>query len=328
MAWHYSYDTASSRADFLSRLNTWLTGTLGWTLHDDKSGGSPAYMVWRSTGEASDQEIYLRIWISTTADYLGVSTCRYWDNATHTAYNATPAYAANASHIKALSAGFVYFLMGDKNGFVVVTKSGSNYYCCVFEQVAPVWSAALATTVNAESAGSAVEIEVDTVAPFEAGKKYQIMNFNSATGTPELVTVSSVGASSIVVATLANNHAAGARIGEFPGRMVVTYHSTGVWGNGYGWSQTGGVAALATANLSHLTDSGQPDDWAGYRWLVPSFLSCVTASTRAPYGSLPGVYRVSTTGLSSEDTIVVNGVTYKYFTLYNTSDAGIAIKQG
>lgn len=325
MAWHYSYDTASSRADFLSRLNTWLTATVGWTLHDDQSGGSPAYMIWRSTGEASDQEIYVRIWISTTSNRLGVSTCRYWDAATHTGYSEVPTYYASVQGMIAPEAGFVYFLLGDKNGFFMVTKSGANYYCSVATQLAPVWSSAMATTVNAESAGSDVEIEVDTVAPFEAGKTYQIMNFNSATGVPELVTVSSVGASSITVAALANNHAAGARIGELPGRMFIGVHqSSSLWDSQYAWTKTGTQNTTVLDQISSLIGKSDPDSWAGYYWLAPIFVSGSTQEL--PYGSVPNVYNVGLGVLASEDTIVVNGVTYKFFNCY--SGRGLAIKQG
>lgn len=325
MAWSYSYDTASGRADFLSRLNTWLTGTVGWTLHDDQSGGSPAYMIWRSTGEASNQEIYVRMWISTSANRMGFSICRYWDNASHTAYNESPAYAAASTAIVVVDTGFVYFLFGDKNGFYVVTKSGSTYYLNFATQMLPAWSSALAVTANSESPGSGVEIEVDTVAPFEAGKKYQIVNFNSATGVPELVTVSSVGASSIVVASLANTHPAGAKIGELPCRLVVSNASTSSWpGNCYGWSEIGasvtvGLMTPPTTQLAYI----DPDSWYGYYWLWPHIWAGVNGQI---YGASPSLYRVGSGSLSSEDTIVVNGVTYKHFEV--NGSAYVCVKEG
>lgn len=324
MAWSYTSGTATSRADFLSKLNTFLVSTLGWTLHDDLTGSSPVCYVWKSTGEDGTQVIFIRMWISTTADRLGMIAYRFWDEAAHTGYTPTLTYAAGGAHCVAAEAGFVYFLYGDKNTVYAVTKKASDYYCISFGQVTPAWSSSLATTANAESAGSNVEIEVDTVVPFEAGKKYQIMNFNSATGNPELVTVSSVGASSIVVATLANDHPAGAVIGELPGRNYAGGHTGSVWlASCQFWKGDGSPAAGLLDAMTALAGYADPDAQQGYYWCVPVFLG----ADAFMYGSLRNAYRVSPGSvIASEDTIVINGVTYKYFYVY--SGSGICIKQG
>jgi len=323
MAWQYTSGTALHTADFLTQLNTFMVSTLGWTLHDDLSGGSPPMRVYFSDGEDGNQQIYVRIWDSTTVDRIGGTVMRYWDNVSHTAYTEIGTYAATRQIIVTDDdAPFPYWLYGDKNTVYAVTKVASVYYCVVWGLYDPVYSSAFTTTVNAETAGTNVQIEVVNGALFTAGKKYSIVNCNNATGNPELVTVSAVNGN-VLTATLANDHAAGAMIGECPLRTTINYNYTGYnFGGSYCFGPTGSPVVTNPVDVSSMYNPS-PDGWQGVRWLVPNFLYY---SSTYIFGAFRNLYRTSVSGIASEDTITADGVVYKFFNCY--SSKGIAILQG
>lgn len=320
MAWQYTSGMALHTADFLTQLNAFMVSTLGWTLHDDLSGGSPPTRVYFSSGEDGQKQIYARLFDSTTVDRIGCGVMRYWDNTSHTAYNEIPIYAASGQALVTDDdASFPYWFYGNKDVVYAVTKVASVYRCLGLGRYESVYSSAFTTTVNAETAGTDVQIEVVNGALFTAGKKYSIVNCNNASGVPELVTVSAVNGNTLT-ATLANNHAAGALIGEMP---LCAFYNNGSsdFGSIYVIGSTGGVVTCYPSTLDEVTGMAA-DGWQGLRWLVPIFFYY----SNYLYGALRNVLRVGYSGLASEDTITVDGVVYKFFNVYN--NRGIAILQG
>lgn len=217
MAYNYSYGTATNSANLLSLLNTFVVTTCGWTLHDDQSAASPAYYVWKSTGESGTEAIFIKCTYGTT-DGLVLTAYRYWNNATQIGYQASPAYTVTTYGIWSdHDASFNYFLFGDLDRIAVVTKTaGSIYYFGSFGILTSVWSRSIATTANSEIAGTGVVIEVDVTTPFTINKYYGIVNGNNITGDYERILVTAINPGVSITATLAGAHPAGAIIGEDP----------------------------------------------------------------------------------------------------------------
>lgn len=328
MSWGWTDGIATGREDFIARVETFLLAR-GWTLHDNQMGASPPYKVWHSTGEDGKRGHFLQLRVSATADRSVFRVFRHWNNATQVGQSQIPSAALPDSLFQTPNAGFPYWLYGDKDSLYTVTRQGSSYYLQVVANAQPFFSAAVATTTGAISAGAGVTIPVDTVAPFQVGKTYQLCNFNAATGAGELVTVTAVGASDVTVASVANAHPSGALLGEMVARFVLAPHSSSTFwgGNTACWTATTTHASPSHASVS-VHASGGPDGWQGYRWLIP-VIAHLPSSPTIIFGTLPNFYTVRSAGLGSEDTITVNGVVYKYFfptgaTLSN----GCAIRQG
>ena len=83
MAYHNVLGTASNTTDFLVRLKDFLVGTVGWSLHDDRSGDAEPSYVLASTGESGAEDIFLRFVNDTAADRIAVRAYLYWDAVTH-----------------------------------------------------------------------------------------------------------------------------------------------------------------------------------------------------------------------------------------------------
>ena len=326
MAHHYSYGTATNSADLLSKLNTFVVTTCGWTLHDDQSAGSPAYYVWSSVGESGTEAIYIRCTYGTT-DGLVLTAYRYWNNATQTGYQASPAYAVTSYAIWSdHDASFNYFFFGDLDKIAVVTKTaGSVYYFGSFGILKSLWSRNVAVTANSESAGSDVVIEVDATTPFTVNNYYGIVNGNDVTGDYERILVTAIDPGVSITATLAGNHPAGALIGEDPAPNYINKYSS--------LSTTYLIDALGTAARSHtIVASGSSGGWVtqtdpdarqGFTWLWPVF--AYASANQEARGSYKDIYQTGGGNLSSEDTVTVGSTVYKCF---NASTYGwLAIKE-
>jgi hypothetical protein len=325
MAYNYSYGTATNSANLLSLLNTFVVTTCGWTLHDNQSGGSPAYYVWTSAGESGKEAIYIRCTYGTT-DGLVLTAYRYWDNAAHVGYQASPAYAVTTYGIWSdHDASFNYFLFGDLDRIAVVTKTvGSVYYFASFGIVTSVWSRNIAVSANSETAGSSVVIEVDITTPFTVNQYYGIVNGNNATGDYERIQVTAINPGVSITATIAGNHPAGAIIGEDPQPNYINRYSSTT--SVYLIGPTGTAAQTHSLFVSGsftpviVTD---PDARQNYTWLFP--LMAYQSVAQEYRGNLKEIYATGGSNLSSEDTVTVGSDVYKCF---NSSSYGwIAIKE-
>lgn len=326
MAYQYSYGTATNSANLLSLLNTFVVTTCGWTLRDDQSAGSPAYYVWSSVGESGDEAIYIRCTYGTT-DGLVLTAYRYWDNAAHVGYQASPIYAVTTYGIWSdHDASFNYFLSGDLDRISVVTKTvGSVYYFSSFGIISSAWSRDVAVTANSENAGAGVVIEVDATTPFTVNNYYGIVNGNNAVGDYERILITAINPGVSITATLAGNHPAGALIGEDPqpnyvGRYGATGNAAIMIGPTGTAAQTNALFIATSWTPVLYTD---PDARQGLTWLFPAMLSQATAQEYR--GDLKEIYVTGGSNLSSEDTITVGAVVYKCFNLSGYS--WLAIKE-
>jgi hypothetical protein len=323
--------TATNTADFFTKLSTFVVTTCGWTLLEDGSAAGTPYMVWSSVGETGNEKIYIKLTNGALTNSLSLNTYRYWAaGAPGTGQNPSPASDNTASIMTSDSASFLYWLYGDLDRIAIVTKIGATYYMSSFGILTSAWSRSFATTANSETAGSGVVIEVDSTAMFTVNKYYLIGNTNDATGIFERVQVTAIDPGVSITATIANNHPAGAIIGEDPRPNYVQRYGAIAGISMIG--PTGVVASpgslMAYSDWAPATYSA-PDNRQGLYWLYP-YLVYLSATDAYEYrGSLKEIYALAAGALSSEDTVTVGSTIYKFFGSASTLNTygRVAIKQ-
>jgi hypothetical protein len=269
---------------------------------------------------------------SNTVNALGLFTYRHWDATAHTGSNPSPAYANTTASIWSHeSSSFNYYLYGDLDAIYIITQDGSTYNFSAFGILTSAWVASFATTANAESAGADVVIEVDDTSMFTEGQYYSILNSNNASGQCEKILISDIDPGVSITATLANDHPAGAVIGEDPRPNYVCSYSGTV-------NMAGLTAAVGTVgnvvlttpyslvSIPTISTATDPEARQGYTWLFPLFVYNTTTAIQEFRGTLKEVYWTGGSNVVSTDTITVGSTVYKFFAAATPTD--IAIKQG
>ena len=327
MAYHYATEACANTADMFAKINTFLVTTVGWTLHDDQSGAATPYRVYRSPGEASVGFRYLQVLLVSTT-FVNFRMYRFWDADTHTGTYQV-GQTSTTQGILGATSEFVVFFMGDLDNFFVVIKISDVYRIAGMAKLTTLYADGTAVTTDAVSSGSDVVIPVDDDSFFEEGF-YEIANTNSATGATEIVEVTNVGVGEITVATLANNHPAGAIISKQAIPFALFNHTTNadvVFT--FRINDTAGTTAVSGTSAAPATAVLSPDAIEAKFQLWPGWVYYPTDNM--VYGHPSVIFKISTTDLSSEDLITVNGTEYIVFNATRSpfSTAGrTAIKKG
>jgi hypothetical protein len=323
--------TATNTADFFTKLSTFVVTTCGWTLTEDGSAAATPYMVWSSVGETGNEKTFIKLTNGALTNSLSLNTYRYWAaGAPGTGYDPSPASDNTTSIFTADSSSFLYWLYGDLDRIAIVIQVGATYYFSSFGIIVSAWSRAFATTANSESAGSNVVVEVSSTTPFTVNQYYGLVNSNNATGAYERVQVTAINPGvSVTLAVMANNHPAGAVLGEDPRPNYVQKYSAAAGVSICG--PTGTLTTLYTAGLASSFDPAtysDPDARQSFYWLYPVFVYQTTDQEFR--GTLKEIYIVDAGALSSQDTITVGAVVYKFFGSASTLSVygKLAIKQG
>jgi hypothetical protein len=273
-------------------------------------------MIYRSTGESGNDEWYANLAQSTAADRLTTKTLGYWDNTTQTAYSnplgVGEDFSQGTMHTDD-DTQFLYWLYGDLDSMVIVTKlNNGTYYIQYLGKYDSAYTTDQAITSGNVTSGSSKLITVDNSSYFTVGKYYYIYNSNAVNGEPERFLVSSKDDGG-------TNITADSRLHLFTYGFNYTSNATI-----YGWAcrnnSGDAVGAVKIASNTYQIEDALSYQTAGdynkridlYQ-LWPLGLYDNTEVYQEYVGSLRRIYSVSTTGLSSEDTITVGGQTYKYF---------------
>jgi hypothetical protein len=255
---------------------------------------------------------------------LQLYTYRFWDAAAHTGNDVSPAYPASTVQIKTVDASsFLYWFFGDLDAIHVVTKISTTYYLGFFGIMDSIWSHDYAITANSETAGSDVVVEVDDTAIFTVDQYYGMINKNNATGSYEKVRCKAIDPGvSITLYTMANNHPAGAILGEdpYPNAVGLDIAAFSLYTIRY----DGGLITTHTvSSWTGLLSYADPDVRQGLIWIMPiGYLSTAGPDLR---GFVRHAYGTGDSTLANEDTITVGSEVYKFFTLASTMR--VAIRQ-
>lgn len=168
MAYHNVSGTASNTTDFLVRLKDFLVGTVGWSLHDDRSGDAEPSYVLASTGESGAEDIFLRFVNDMAADRIAVRAYLYWDAVRHAGVK--EAFQTSYTYIKTVDASaFLYWVYADKDHVFIVTKIVATYYGQYSGLIKRFWSGAVAVTHATAGPGAASRCRSTTPPSSESG---------------------------------------------------------------------------------------------------------------------------------------------------------------
>lgn len=318
MAYHNTSGTAANTADLLVRLKDFLVGTVGWSLHDDRSGDAEPSYVLASTGESGSEDIFIRFVDDTAADRIAVHAYLFWDAVTHAGVK--EAFHNSYSYIKTVDASaFLYWIYADKDHVFIVTKIVATYYGQYSGLIKRFWSGAAAVTQAAAGAGTDITLQVNDASLFTVGLSYIIKDDAGI----ERVQVSAVDTISIpntvTLANLANAYAVGAKIGEDPQPLVVGHYQSP--GSFYalnkfdGWASAAGQAGSCGAAHGNFQTAANPDQRYGLVTMFPWLVAHTTAAYKELRGELIEVYAIGSGAADSEDVLTLSGTSYKIFNL-------------
>ncbi len=318
MPYHSATAVTTGTPAFLVSLKDFLTGTVGWTLHDDGSADPYPYYVFKSFGESGAEDLYLRFQNDSGANRISVEAYQYWNATTHTGVNGAY-YLSNTYTRTSDTAQFIYWFFADLDHVFIVTKIGTIYYGHYSGVVRRFWSDAIAVTQAAATAGSNVVLPVNTALIFTVGEYYLIKDNAGIERVKVTAVNTSVTPNTVTVQTLTKGYAAGAKIGEDP-QPVINGHfnSPGVFYalnrfDGYS-SANGHVGRCGAANGGLQTDC-DPDFRYGRTVLFPWLASLNASDCQELRGELIEVYSFGGGNTDCEDTLTVGSDTYLAFNL-------------
>lgn len=197
----------ATRAIGLTNIYAQLTA-MGWTLLDNQDGSS--YRVYSSAGEAGTEPIgYVKI-DTLTSGKITFTLYYYWNSGTHAGLGGSTAYQMNAA-----DAGYTFWMWGDKNYVLIVTKTSGSYSSANFGHL-PKRILTLKTTLTAPvTSGNGVTITVGSTAGFQAGSTYQIYGV-AAEGRDAVIVTSITSLTQMVITNIPRNYGTGTIIGQMP----------------------------------------------------------------------------------------------------------------
>ncbi len=318
MAYAHIQGTATDGSAFFSDLKTFLTTTVGWTLHDDQTALPTPYFVVSSQGESGKEDIYLQFLFESSR--VKIRAARYWDAVSHTGVNL--AYHASLTYIRHPTNGsFLFWIYANLDRIFTVTKEGSTYYGQYSGCIKRFWSADHALLQDPVQSGSQIQLSLDDASILKAEHHYLIADHAHI----ERVRVLSVDtqANTVLIENLNHDYAMDSKIGEDLQPVIVSgYQAPGSF---YGltrfdgWASTSGQAGSMGVADGGFRNYTSPDMRADLITLFPWFVGATASSYQELRGELLDVYGVGSGTLDSEYIIEVGQHQYRVF---NLSSAG------
>lgn len=329
MAYHSTSGMANNTADFFSRFRSFIISTVGWSALAEDLGTVNPYLYISSSGENGRETVYLLFdKFTANADRICVRQALWWNPGASSAVQPAGSTYYNFVATKD-STTFPYWIYADLDHIVFVTRIGTAYNAYYFGTLKRYWSSNMALTQADVSAGSNIVVPVDNASYFKAGQYYQIINQDKFERMQ--ITAIDTGASpnTIIIASLVNAYAVGARVGEDVAPVMISRGDTALsqmhTASRYtGWNpsliditvsgSSGGAYAIATNDCRYNLIG-----------IFPYWAYCGTGGHYEVRGQLIEVYETSTSWGISEDVIDAGGgVTYKFFYM---GSKGFAIRE-
>jgi len=318
MAYHNTSGTAANTADLLVRLKDFLVGTVGWSLHDDRSSDAEPSYVLASTGESGSEDIFIRFVDDTAADRIAVRAYLFWDAVTHAGVK--EAFHNSYSYIKTVDASaFLYWIYADKDHVFIVTKIVATYYGQYSGLIKRFWAGAAAVTQAAAGPGADITVQVNDASLFTVDSNY-IIKDDAGIERVQVAAVDTISIpNTVTLANLANAYAVGAKIGEDPQPVVVGHYQSP--GSFYalnkfdGWASAAGQAGSCGAAHGNFQTAANPDQRYGLVTMFPWLVAHTTAAYKELRGELIEVYAIGSGAADSEDVLTLSGASYKIFNL-------------
>lgn len=248
-------NTAGAMTEIKTRLEA-----MGWTTHDDQSGGSPPYYVFSSDGESGNfMTGYLKMTWNNTTDRIETDHYIHWDNSTH---SGTTRIYASTHHDLVVDddASFELWIYGNKDQVIFLTLISGSYDEIGFHHVLPFYKTE-GTLTSTVSSGSSVVLTVGSgeTSGFVVGREYRVVGSGSGEGSEKVqVTSINTGSNQITVDSLTRGLSAGSMIGVYPfrwclrgGEYFSSITST--------YSGTGNISVSTAQTITYLIDENVRD---------------------------------------------------------------------
>ena len=299
--------SVANSAAAATEIRNALVTSMGWTEHDDRSGQSPPYYVFSSTGESADRPtVYIKMTWSNVTDKIEFNLYLHWNNTTHvgTVRMGSTSYFRLSSDD---NSAFTIWIYGDKNRFAIISKISTTYMCVGLDFIDSFYKG-FGTLASGVSAGNNVVLQLgtDEADDFVAGENYQVAGSGSGEGRERpQVTVVTPGSHQITVDNLARALSAGSTIARLAFPWVIFEISTGFYFagliNDHEGTSDDSVNLAQQAPFSYnVVDpnliTGKNDFWHDQ----------VIESSQAPYGFMTHLLRVYFNTTGHEDTIGVD----------------------
>jgi len=244
----------------------------------------------------------------------------------------------NVPTIPGSASSFAYFLFGDKDCLIVVTRIGTAYYGTYVGWVSPYHDPRTTTTLSELVAGVSTSVQVTDPSLFTVGGRYQVMN--EVTG--HIFRVAAITGNTLTLLaglegglTSGVTYPAGTRVGEdlFPvcRATLKNYNSdaAATFPGDWGTVNCGDIAfhSYNGQGIQHRRNADVRTAFGDYFWpdmrrSQYGFLPMYVGKTGDCRGTLRNVYQLKDTPGNSEDIIRLGGTggpTYKIFCLTTSS---------
>lgn len=314
MANHSLYQTASNTADLLAKLKDFLTNTCGWTLHDDGMTQAQPYFVVYSVGESGQEDIYLQFIDDSSTNMISIRGSLYWDATSHTAVK--PVYSSNTGIVTADTAQFNCWVFANLDRVFIVTRIGAIYNPHYSGLIKRFWSDQIAITQAVTGIGSDITVPVNDASILTTGRYYVIKdNANIARIQVTAVDIIS-NPNTVTIANLSTGYSAGAKIGEDPQPVLISYSNlpSCLLLNRYdGYTGQSSHLAYARDYVNYHLNNSDPDNRYGMVAMFPMFVTCEASGYNELRGELIDVHCIGPGAGASEDVLDLGTSTYKIF---------------
>jgi hypothetical protein len=284
--WTCQRTAPASAAALSDDIGTALVA-MGWTLYDTVAATDRVYSSNGAAGDRITEYIRVKVNASTVEFYAYL----FWNAGTNTGYGT----AYSNSMAVTWAAGQKWIISGDMD-WVTIWRATGTSNTLDFMQFGHipvrVWDTPLATLANAEVAGAGVTIELDNTTDFVVNRGYQIID--GTTGCRERILVTAINPGVSITATLANNYAAGSKVGATPSTFGLA-----------GFSTNGRHANLCPTCPYDIAGTGAGTSTTPYSWITNNPLRAGDSDpdSRTGYysGSATGLYILSPLYFSGAD---------------------------
>jgi hypothetical protein len=320
MAYYSMQGIAHGRQDLLSCIKSFLTATVGWTLHDDLPAATQPYFVLKSFGESGMEDVYVSYGMSVTSGRLQVAVYQYWNATTHAAVNEA-SYASN-THIRVDDNGdFAYWIFADLDHVYIVTRLVSTYYGHYSGLLKRFWSGAVALTQSAIAAGANVTVPVNDAGILSPNKTF-IIKDNAFIERVKVTAINTtVTPNTVTLENVVRAYAIGAKVGEDPQPLIVSYYyaPAGFYATNKfdGYQSTSGQEGRCGAAHGGLATDCDAEMRYGTTILFPWLASMSGSASYAELrGELIGIYALGGGSTAAEDTVEVGSEIFRVFNIY------------
>ncbi len=221
-----------------------------------------------------------------------------------------------------------YWFQGDQDAINIVTETSGNFYWSHFGTYDSIISTTTMKSTAAFSAGTTVNIPVDSTTGFVTGQEIIIADVSGSATVEKNQILEVVDSTNIKVTNLANSFSSGSLIGTDPHRAIATGDSflavASLDGGGYRTDKMASMYKVIPAVPFQLMRASNTNAQGFYTpWPLVMYNNTRNLATYETKGMLKNCWVINSAGnypaLVSGDTLNIGGTSYRVFPLEETT---------